>query len=88
VLLRFEEGRVTLWSRQAGTGRARVEPALVLPGAQGPVEAAFDPAYLLEVLKPLEDEGEVGLELTGPDGPALFRAGDAYRHVLMPLRRD
>jgi DNA polymerase-3 subunit beta len=88
VLLRFQGDRVTLWSRQAGTGRARVEQAIALPSAREPVEVAFNPIFLAELLKVLEDETTVRLELRDADSPALFHAGDDYRHVLMPLRRS
>jgi hypothetical protein len=38
VLVRFEQGRPTLRSRQPGTGRARVRWALIEPCVQQPVE--------------------------------------------------
>jgi DNA polymerase III sliding clamp (beta) subunit (PCNA family) len=86
VVVRFEGGRATLRSWQDGTGRAWVRRALAQPCASEPVEVAFDPTLLAEMLQALGDEESVGLELTGPEGPVLFRAGDSYRHVLMPLR--
>jgi DNA polymerase-3 subunit beta len=88
VLLRLERGRVTLRSRQAGTGRAWVRQALARPCPRGPVEVAFNPNYLADLLRALDDAEPVQLELRGPEAPALFRAGDDYRHVLMPLRAD
>jgi DNA polymerase-3 subunit beta len=87
VLVRFERGRVTLRSRQAGTGRARVRRALVEPAVRQPVEVAFNTAYLTDLLKVLDAEETVRLELRDPEAPALFCSGEDYRHVLMPLRR-
>jgi DNA polymerase-3 subunit beta len=87
VLVRFERGRVTLRSRQAGTGRAWVRQALVRPGARGPVEVAFNTAFLTDLLKALDPEAMVRLELCNAEAPALFCADPDYRHVLMPLRR-
>jgi DNA polymerase-3 subunit beta len=87
VLVRFERGRVTLRSRQAGTGRAWVRRALVEPAVREPVEVAFNTTYLTDLLKVLEAEETVRLELRDPEAPALFRSGEGYRHVLMPLRR-
>jgi DNA polymerase-3 subunit beta len=86
VLLRFQGGRVTLRSRQPGTGRARVQQALVLPCVREPVEVAFNPTYLAEMLRVLDAQATVQLQLRDPDAPALFCAGDDYKHVLMPLR--
>jgi DNA polymerase-3 subunit beta len=88
LLLRFQGGQVTLRSRQPGTGQASVQQALVLPCAREPVEVAFNPTYLAELLKVLDAEATVQLELRGPDAPALFCTADNYKHVLMPLRRD
>jgi DNA polymerase-3 subunit beta len=88
VLVRFERGRVTLRSRQAGTGRAWVRQALVEQAVREPVEVAFNTLYLTELLKALEAESTVRLELRDAEAPALFRIGEGYRHVLMPLRRN
>jgi DNA polymerase-3 subunit beta len=88
VLVRFEQGRVTLRSRQQGTGRAWVRQALVEPCLRQPVEVAFNPLYLAELLKALDADETLRLELADAEGPALFRAGQDYRHVLMPLRRQ
>jgi DNA polymerase-3 subunit beta len=87
VVVRFERGRVTLRSRQEGTGRAWVRRALVEPAVREPVEVAFNTLYLTELLRVLGDEETVRLELRGAEAPALFCAGDAYKHFLMPLRR-
>jgi DNA polymerase-3 subunit beta len=84
LLLRLEPGRLVLESRQQGAGRITVEQAVGYAGE--PLAVAFHPGYLLDLLAALEDEAAVRLELGGPDGPALFVAGDGYRHVLMPLQ--
>jgi DNA polymerase-3 subunit beta len=88
LLLRFQSGRVTLRSRQTGTGQANVRQALVFPCTREPVEVAFNPTYLAELLSVLDAEATVELELLDADAPALFCAGDNYKHVLMPLRRE
>ncbi len=87
VLVRFERGRVTLRSRQAGTGRAWVRQALVEPAVREPVEVAFNTVYLTELLRVLDDEETVRLELWGTQAPVLFCAGDSCKHLLMPLRQ-
>jgi DNA polymerase-3 subunit beta len=84
VDLKFQAGRVTLEARGAETGSSEVE--LALPDYDGPaVSIAFDPAYLIEYLRALEGEPAVTLELAGKDNPALFRCGESYTYVVMPL---
>jgi DNA polymerase-3 subunit beta len=82
--LRLEPGRLTLESRQAGTGSVTVEQAVDYDGAA--VDVAFNPAYLLELLRALEEDDAVRLELSVTDWAALFVVPGGYRHVLMPLR--
>jgi DNA polymerase-3 subunit beta len=87
VLVRFEHGRVTLRSRQQGTGRSWVRQSLGDPPVRQAVEVAFNPVFLTDLLKALDGDEVIRLELPDADGPALFRAGQDYRHVLMPLRQ-
>jgi DNA polymerase-3 subunit beta len=82
--VRLEPGRLVLESRQAGAGSITVEQAVAHDGERRAAE--FNPAYLLDVLRALEDETTVRLELGEPGEPALFVAPDGYRHVLMTLR--
>jgi DNA polymerase-3 subunit beta len=82
--LRLEPGRLTLESRQTGTGSVTVEQAVDYDGAA--VDVAFNPAYLLELLRALEEGDKVRLELSVTDWAALFVIEGVYRHVLMPLR--
>jgi DNA polymerase-3 subunit beta len=84
LLIRLETGRLVLESRVSGTGSIRVERTVAYSGAE--LTVAFNPAYLLELLRALEG-CTVRLELSVPEGPALFVTPDGYRHVLMPLRQ-
>ncbi|MBX9579186.1 MAG: DNA polymerase III subunit beta [Gemmataceae bacterium] len=80
----FEPGRVTMQARGAETGSSEVE--LPLPEYDGPeVKIAFDPQYLVEFLRAVEDEPTVTLEMTDGSRPALFRCGDTYQYLVMPL---
>lgn len=85
VDLAFEPGRLILRARGAETGSGEVE--LALPDYSGPaVGIAFDPSFLIEFLRVLDgEEPAVTLEVTGPDKPAVFRCGEAYTYVVMPL---
>jgi DNA polymerase-3 subunit beta len=83
LLLRLGPGRLVLESQQVGAGRIRVEQAADYPGQT--LALAFNPVYLLELLRALEGEPSVRLELGAPGRAALLVAPDGYRHALMPL---
>jgi DNA polymerase-3 subunit beta len=84
VDMAFEAGKVTMQARGTATGSSEVE--LALPEYDGPeVNIAFDPQYLIEFLRALEGEPTVTLEMTDGSKPALFRAGDGYLYLVMPL---
>ena len=84
VDFRFEPGKVTLSARGPETGSSEVEMAL--PEYAGPeVEIAFDPAYLTDMLRAVEGEPTVVLEMTDGQKPALFRVGEEYLYLVMPL---
>jgi DNA polymerase-3 subunit beta len=85
LLLRFEPGWVLMESRQAGAGRARVH--LPLPLAGGRVEVAFEPRFLVELLRAFDADSTLLLGLTDASTPAVFSDGESCTHVIMPLRR-
>ena len=71
-------------ARGAETGSSEVE--LTLPDYDGPeVQIAFDPQYLVEFLRALEGEPTVTLEMSDGGKPALFKCGDGYSYLVMPL---
>ena len=49
-----------------------------------PIEIGFNPNFLVDVLKVL-DEQEVELALKDGNRPGLFRSDDDYVYVLMPV---
>jgi DNA polymerase-3 subunit beta len=84
VEMTFAPGKVGMQARGAETGSSEVE--LPLPEYDGPkVEIAFDPSYLIEFLRALEGEPTVTLEMTDGTKPALFKCGDGYVYLVMPL---
>lgn len=84
VDMRFSAGKVAMQARGADTGSSEVE--LPLPEYDGPeVSIAFDPSYLVEFLRALEGEPTVMLEMTDGTKPALFKCGDSYVYLVMPL---
>lgn len=84
VDFKFEQGQVTLKAQGAETGSSEV--TLELPEFAGPlVEIAFDPQYLIDMLRAVEGEPTLTLEMTDGNRPAVFRAGDNYLYLVMPL---
>lgn len=80
----FESGRVLLSARGPETGSSEVE--MLLPDYTGPnVDIAFDPAYLTEMLRAIDGEPTAVLEMTDGQKPAVFRVGDLYLYLVMPL---
>lgn len=80
----FQPGQLTLSARGADTGSSEV--ILPLPNYQGPeIQIAFDSAYVAEMLRVVEGEPTVTLELTDGTKPALFRVGTSYLYLVMPL---
>jgi DNA polymerase-3 subunit beta len=84
VDMTFAPGTVTMQARGAETGSSEVE--LPLPEYDGDeVKIAFDPQYLVEFLRAIDSEPTVLLEMSDGTKPALFRCGDNYVYLVMPL---
>ena len=49
------------------------------------IDISFDPRYRTEMLRVLEPDAALTLELVDSASPALFRQGDSYSYVVMPL---
>jgi DNA polymerase-3 subunit beta len=82
--VRMEPGQLILESRQSGAGTITVRQAVGYTGA--PRSAEFNPVYLLDLLRVLEGDATVRLELGAPGQAAWFVSPDGSRHVLMTLR--
>jgi DNA polymerase-3 subunit beta len=71
----------------AAQGRVEVESELNTNYEGADFEIAFNPLYLIDVLKALEQK-DVCLELTTPLNPGVIRPADDefYRYVMMPMK--
>lgn len=84
VDMTFDAGAVTMKARGAKTGASEV--TLELPDYSGPrTEIAFDPQYLVEFLRAIENEPTVTLEMSTGLRAALFTCGEGYSYLVMPL---
>lgn len=84
VDMTFDPGFVLMKARGAKTGASEV--TLELPEYSGPhTEIAFDPSYLIEFLRAIENEPTVILEMSTGTRAALFTCGESYKYLVMPL---
>jgi DNA polymerase-3 subunit beta len=86
VDFRFGDGVLRLSSQAADVGSSHVELPIAYEGK--PVEITFDPRYLTDALKTLEDNAEITAELIDAKNAAVFKTEDRYTYVVMPLTRD
>lgn len=81
--LSFKQGTLTLTSRTPETGEAEV--TLDLPKYEGePLDIGFNPQFIIDVLKVVDSE-EVTLDLKAANKPGVFRTGQHFLYVVMPV---
>ncbi|HZW06725.1 MAG TPA: DNA polymerase III subunit beta, partial [Phycisphaerales bacterium] len=72
-----------LFSRSPEMGESEIE--LALSGYEGEnIEISFNPRFIADALKTV-DEPEVLIELKAPNKPGLFKAGNDFVYVVMPV---
>jgi DNA polymerase-3 subunit beta len=82
IRLDVKKDRVVIEARSAAIGEASIEVEAAYDGDA--VAAAFNPQFLLDVL-PLFGEEVVGIEITSPESPAVFRT-DEFVYVIAPVK--
>jgi len=82
----FAKGKLTLKAKVADKGRAKVEMAVDFEGKGADV--TFDPKFVIDMLRVLDEDAELSLELGDATSAALFKAGDDYSYIVMPLARE
>jgi len=84
VDFRFEPGKLTLFARGQETGYSEV--SMPLPEYQDKeINIAFDPSYIVDLFRAIDGEPTVSLEMTDGMKPAVFRIGDGYLYLVMPM---
>ncbi len=81
----FAKGTLTLNAKVAEKGRAKIQ----LPVAYDakPMTTTFDPKLVLDMLRVLEADTEISLELVENNTVALFTAPGDYSYIVVPLTR-
>ena len=82
VKLSFTQGKLTLSSRTPEQGEAVVE--VPVEYTQGDVSIGFNPAFLTDVLR-VTHEDRIVFEFKEPNRPGLFRGGEGFLYVVMPV---
>lgn len=82
----FSNGLLTLKSQAAEVGESKIELPISYEGDE--IAIMFDPRFVGDFLKVLDSETQLTLLLITSDDPAVFKCGDDYTYVVMPLSRD
>jgi DNA polymerase III subunit beta len=84
VIFAFGKHKLTLQARGAASGRSHVEMPIGYDGKA--IEINFDPKFLVDMLRILDPETPLTLELLDSNKPALFRnEAGSYLYVVVPL---
>lgn len=83
VMFHFDKKKLTLQARGAETGSSKVELPVEYDGKA--IDINFDPRFLTDMLRVLEPDTSLVLELSDGGSPAMFKIGDTYTYIVMPL---
>jgi DNA polymerase-3 subunit beta len=86
VDFQFGAGALRLISQSADIGSSQVELPIAYDGKA--VDITFDPRYLVDALKTLDDRTTITAELIDSKNAAVFKTDDRYTYVVMPLTRE
>jgi len=83
VAFHFAPNLLTLEAQGPTSGRSKVPLTLEFDGP--PIDINFDPQYVIEMLRVLEANDPLVLELVDGGRPALFKSGNDYSYLVMPI---
>ncbi len=83
VAFHFDKNQLTMQAHGPTTGRSKVPMPIEYDGSA--IDINFDPSYLVEMLRVLQPEDSLVLELVDGGKPALFKCGSDYSYLVMPL---
>jgi DNA polymerase-3 subunit beta len=82
----FGDGKLTLTAHAAEVGQSQVELPISFDAKE--LTITFDPRYLIDMLRVLNEESNVTLDLIDHQSAAVFKTDDGYSYIVMPLTRD
>lgn len=83
IKVALKKNLLTLTAQTPEVGEAKEEIPLAYEGEE--VAIAFNPSYLIDVLRNLEEE-EVTFEFNDSLSPGMIRSGNSFLYVIMPMR--
>jgi DNA polymerase III subunit beta len=83
VRFQFAKKKLTLRAQGAESGQSRVELPIEYDGKG--LEINFDPKFLIDMLRVLEPDTPLVLDMTDSTAPAVFRHEPNYLYVIVPL---
>ncbi len=83
IKLSFTKGKLIISANSPEIGEAREEVATSYEGKE--IQIAFNPLYLTDVLKSLEDQN-IFFEMTDSTAPGLVKTDYDFIYVIMPMR--
>ncbi len=83
VRFHFEDNLLTLRAAGAETGKSRVE--FPVEYSAPPLDINFDPKFLIDLLKVVEPDAALLMDLDEPTKPVVLRFEPNYRYVVVPL---
>jgi DNA polymerase-3 subunit beta len=87
VTFRFNSDGVELSSNSADVGQSKVDLPL-LQGGGDEISLTLDPGFVTDALKALELNDPLSVDLIDAKKPAVFRSGETYAYMVMPISRD
>lgn len=86
VDFQFSSSMLRLTGQSADVGSSHVELPIAYEGKN--IDITFDPRYLIDALKTLDDTTSITAELIDSKNAAVFKTNDHYTYVVMPLTRE
>src|SRR5262249_43423875 len=83
VRFQFAKKKLTLRAQGAESGQSRVELPVDYDGKG--LEISFDPKFVVEMVRVLEPDAPITLDMSEGDKPAVFRHEPSYLYVVVPL---
>ena len=83
VRFQFAKGKLTLRAQGAEAGQSRVELPVEYTGKN--LEISFDPKFVTDMLRVLEPDTPLVLDMNDSASPAVFRHEPNYLYVIVPL---
>jgi DNA polymerase III subunit beta len=80
----FEKGMARLSAVTPDVGETQEEMPIDYEGEA--IEIAFNPYFIIDVLKALEEEDEINLQLIDSDSPGVFKKDERFLCVIMPMK--